>query len=89
MKNYKVRATRNFTDALENTKRVAGEEFECTKERYEFLSSKNNAVELIEIIEEEKPIIEEEVETTNEEVVIEEPVEEPKPKKKTTKKKSK
>lgn len=54
MKNYRVKATRTFTDGVENIERIGGESiFECTKERYEFLKSKN-AVELVEVIEEEK-----------------------------------
>lgn len=88
MKNYKVCATRSFTDALENVERTAGEEFECTKERYEYLVSKNDAVKLVHILEAEvKPIVEE-IETMDEEDIIEEPLEEIKPKK-TNKKKSK
>lgn len=51
MKNYKVEATMKFTDKEENVKRNVGDEFETTKERYEFLK-KNNAVKLIEVIEE-------------------------------------
>jgi hypothetical protein len=56
MKNYKVIALRNFNDALEKEPRTKGKEFECTKERYEFLKA-NNAVKLVEIVEEkqEKP----------------------------------
>lgn len=48
MKNYKVIATRNFIDSEEKVNRIEGKEFECTKERYEFLKSKG-AVELVEI----------------------------------------
>lgn len=67
MKNYRVKATRNFNDGLENINRIAGDEFECTKERYEYLVSKNNAVELVHIIETEvKPIVEETIETMDE-----------------------
>lgn len=64
MKNYKVEAIMKFTDKEENIKRVPydknlseseneekGSIFYCTKERYEFLK-KNNAVKLIEVIEE-------------------------------------
>ena len=53
MKNYKVEATMKFTDKEENVKRNVGDIFETTKERYEFLK-KNNAVKLIEIVEEPK-----------------------------------
>ena len=61
MKNYYVRATKNFKDTTENEQRIAGEsEFYCTKERYEFLKS-NKAVELIEVIEEK--------ETKNDEII--------------------
>ena len=59
MKNYKVEAIMKFTDKEENVKRNVGDKFETTKERYEFLK-RNNAVKLIEIIEEEKEIINEE-----------------------------
>ena len=53
MKDYKVKITRNFTDLEENIKRELGTETEvffCTKERYEYLLSKN-AVELVEKVE--------------------------------------
>ena len=53
MKDYKVKITRNFTDLEENISRQLGTESEvffCTKERYEFLLSKN-AVELLEKVE--------------------------------------
>ena len=54
MKNYKVEATMKFTDKEENgIKRNVGDVFETTKQRYEFLKQ-NNAVKLIEIIEEKK-----------------------------------
>ena len=60
MKNYKVVATSIFKDSNEideNTGlkvvRQVNDEFYCTKERYEFLKA-NNAVKLIEIIEEKK-----------------------------------
>jgi hypothetical protein len=79
MKNYKVEATMKFTDKEENgIKRNVGDIFETTKERYEFLKQ-NNAVKLIEILEETKKEIKEdkEVEKTFEE----------KPKKKKAKKK--
>ena len=54
MKNYKVEATMKFTDKEENSiKRNVGDIFETTKERYEFLKQ-NNAVKLIEIMEEKQ-----------------------------------
>lgn len=60
MKNYKVIATREFKDSNEidektglKKERKVNDEFLCTKERYEFLKQ-NNAVKLIEIIEEIK-----------------------------------
>ena len=84
MKNYKVIATRNFIDSEEKVNRIEGKEFECTKERYEFLKSKG-AVELVEIQETlkiepketipikivEKEIIEEEVQAVASEIVDE------------------
>jgi DNA anti-recombination protein RmuC len=79
MKNYKVEAIMKFTDKEENgIKRNVGDIFETTKERYEILKQ-NNAVKLIEIVEETKKEIKEdkEVEKTFEE----------KPKKKKSKKK--
>ena len=83
MKNYKVEATMKFTDKTENgIKRNVGDIFETTKERYEFLKQ-NNAIKLIEIIEET-----EEIDTMVE--VIEKPSEEfieKKPKKRRTTKK--
>lgn len=90
MKNYKVQAIMKFTDKEENgIKRNVGDEFETTKERYEYLKFKN-AVKLIEIQETIDNFVEEK--TTEEEVVneiIEESKEEAKPKfkkKKTSKK---
>ena len=60
MKNYKVIATRFFKDSNEidektglKIERQVNDEFFCTKERYEFLKQ-NNAVKLIEVIEEKK-----------------------------------
>jgi len=65
MKNYLVKATRNFDDTVEqdeygaNIKRIAGQSvWNCTKERYEFLKL-NNAVTLMGI-DEVKPIVIEE-----------------------------
>lgn len=48
MKNYKVKALRFFKDKEEDKNRFIGDEFETTKERYEFLKSKG-AVELVEV----------------------------------------
>lgn len=54
MKNYIVKALIEFDDTEENVRRkpamrdVGASEWNCTKERYEFLKSKG-AVELIEI----------------------------------------
>ena len=57
MKNYKVEAIMKFTDKTENgIKRNVGDIFETTKERYEFLK-KNNAVKLIEIVEEKEELV--------------------------------
>jgi len=52
MKNYRVRTIskyneKGFKDLIENVWRNVGDEFYCTKERYEFLASKG-AVELVE-----------------------------------------
>lgn len=92
MKNYKVEAIMKFTDKTENgIKRNVGDVFETTKERYEFLK-KNNAVKLIEIVEEPKIEVEKnEIKITADEISLidnnekEEIIE--KPKKKKTKKK--
>ena len=66
MKNYKVEATMKFTDKEENgIKRNVGDIFETTKERYEFLKQ-NNAVKLIEIVEEKEELV------ATEEAIIEE-----------------
>lgn len=48
VKDYTVRATRLFNDAVEGKERKAGDIFRCTEERYLYLKSKNNAVELVE-----------------------------------------
>ena len=53
MKNYVVKVSKYFKDKEEKKERKIGEEFETTKERYEFLRSKD-AVELVKIIGEEK-----------------------------------
>ena len=66
MKYFKVKATRDFKDLLEGVQRKAGDIWNCTKERYEFLKE-HNAVELIEVLEEVKPEVVEEVETNDSE----------------------
>ena len=83
MKNYKVVATRYFKDSNEidektglKKERQANDEFFCTKERYEFLKE-NNAVKLVEIVEEEKKITEEEVQAVAN-AIVEEAVEQEK-----------
>lgn len=53
MKNYVVKVLRYFKDLEEKKERLVGDEFETSKERYEFLKSKD-AVELVKVIEEEK-----------------------------------
>ena len=72
MKNYKVIATREFKDSNEidektglKKERKVNDEFLCTKERYEFLKQ-NNAVKLVEIVEEKEELV------TTEETIIEE-----------------
>lgn len=67
MKNYVVKALIYFKDKEEKKQRLIEEEFETTKERYEFLQAKG-AVELVKIIGEEKT---EELEEM-EDVVVEE-----------------
>ena len=93
MKNYKVIATREFKDSNEideNTglkkERKVNDEFLCTKERYEFLKA-NNAVKLIEIVEEPKKEIKEDAKVVCNDEEVEKLFEEPKPKKKKPKKK--
>lgn len=93
MKNYKVIATREFKDSNEideNTglkkERKVNDEFLCTKERYEFLKA-NNAVKLVEIMEEPKKEIKEDTKVVREDKEVEKLFEEPKPKKKKSKKK--
>lgn len=98
MKNYKVIATREFKDSNEideNTglkkERKVNDEFLCTKERYEFLKA-NNAVKLVEIVEEKQELVAtkeaiiEEIPNATEEVEVT-LLNEPKPKKKKSKKK--
>ena len=55
MKNYKVKATVNFPDKTTHQKRIVGEEFICTEERYNELKFKN-VIESVEIIEENDEI---------------------------------
>ena len=91
MKNYKVQVIRNFRDSNEidektglKIERKINDEFYCTKERYEFLKQ-NNAVKLVEIVEEKK-----EVEDLSVDPYKDFEVKEEKPKaKRTTKKSSK
>jgi hypothetical protein len=93
MKNYKVRATRYFKDSNEIDKktglkieREVNDEFYCTKERYEFLKA-NNAVKLVEIVEEPKKEIKEDTKVVCEDKEVEKLFEKPKPKKKKSSKK--
>lgn len=51
MKNYVVKVLRYFKDLEEKKDRFVGDEFETTKERYEFLKEKQ-AVKLEKIIDE-------------------------------------
>lgn len=63
MKKYKVRAIMKFNDGVENKLRTPeneNAEFFCTEERYNVLK-KNNAVKLIEIVNDEDFVSEEEV----------------------------
>lgn len=100
MKNYKVKALRPFTDALEKVDRVMSEEFYCTEERCKVLIE-HNAVELIQVEIDEKDLKEdienkdglltkEEIEELKENEVVDIVVNksfEEKPKKKNNKKK--
>ena len=81
MKNYKVVATRKFRDSNEidpmtylKKERQQGDEFLCTKERYEFLKS-NGAVTLVEIVDE----VTEEVVQAVANAIVEEAIEQDKP----------
>ena len=58
MKNYVVKVLRYFKDLEEKKDRFVGDEFETTKERYEFLKSKG-AIELVKAPKEKKEIIDE------------------------------
>lgn len=55
MKNYIVKVLRYFKDLEEKKDRFVGDEFETTKERYEFLKSKG-AIELVKAPKEKKEI---------------------------------
>lgn len=80
MKNYIVKALKYFKDKEEKKERFVGDEFETTKERYEYLKE-HNAVKLEKIIdeivdsivenEEVSKIIEEEINDAVDEVVDE------------------
>lgn len=93
MKNYKVIATRFFKDSNEIDKktglkkeRKVNDEFYCTKERYDFLKA-NNAVKLVEIVEEPKKEIKEDTKVVCNDEEVEKLFEEPKSKKKKSSKK--
>lgn len=99
MKNYLVKATRNFNDTVEkneyglDTPRVANvSTWHCTKERYEFLKQ-NNAVTLLGIDEiKEEPKVEAKIEYHEEpketKAVVKIEKKKPEPKAKTAKKKT-
>lgn len=72
MKNYKVEAIMKFTDKEENTKRNVGDQFNTTKERYDYLKS-HNAVKLVEI---EEVVIDEIVEDVVDDIIESEEVDE-------------
>ena len=74
MKNYKVKATVNFPDKTTHQRRIVGEEFICTEERYNELKFKN-VIELVEIIEETEEIdtMDEVSDKPSEEVIEKEP----------------
>lgn len=99
MKNYIVEVLKYFKDKEEKVERKVNDEFLCTKERYEFLKA-NNAVKLVEIVEEKeqwavteeedgnihvRPVVDGEIiDTPIEEIIT---YKEPKPKKKKSSKK--
>lgn len=92
MKNYIVKATRNFNDIEEkneagkDTPRIAGESvWNCTKERYEYLKE-NNAVVLMGIDEIKEEIPEEVKENVKKVINNQITKVEKKPKKKNSKK---
>ena len=82
MKNYKVKAIVNFSDKTTHQRRIVGEEFICTEERYNELKFKN-VIKLVEIIEGTEEI------DTMDEVVVKptEEIVEKKPRKRKTSKK--
>lgn len=61
----KVKALINFNDLDEDAKRVAGDEFECSKIRAEYLVE-HKAVEILEEIKPKKEVVEEQVEVLKE-----------------------
>lgn len=89
MKNYKVKAIKNFTDSITGQFRVAQQsEFVVSEERYNQLLERN-AIELIEIIEDKKERTNNDGEITiNNEIKINDKIIK-KEVKKTSKKKSK
>ena len=82
MNNYKVKAIVNFPDKTTHQRRIVGEEFICTEERYNELKFKN-VIELVEVIEETDKIdtMDEVIDKPTEEIV------EKKPRKRKTSKK--
>lgn len=80
---YKVKAIINFNDMEAETKREIGNEFECSKQRMEYLLE-HKAIEVLEEIKEELPIekTKEIVEEAIQEVIEEQDREYVKPKKK-------
>lgn len=74
MKNYKVKAIVNFPDKTTHQRRIVGEEFICTEERYNELKFKN-VIELVEVIEETDKIdtMDEVVDKPTEEIVEKKP----------------
>lgn len=84
MKKYNVKVTRYFTDKYTGKERNVGDTFICDEERYNFLKD-NNAVELVEIIEEKPQVVLNTEIKINDETIKENIVKS----KKTTKKKNK
>lgn len=62
----KVKVLYDFNDLTENVKRTTGEEFECSKERAEFLISRKAVEEVVEEVKEEKEVVEKQVEVLKE-----------------------
>ena len=73
MKEYKVRVLKYFRDKEEKKERFVGEEFECTKERCNYLLE-HNAVEIVKDVPE---ITEEEVQAVAN-AIVEEAIEQDK-----------